>query len=463
MSVCAPALVGRLPFAARVVCTGVAVLSAVSSPAAAGAAWSVPTTVPTSAGVTSPGPTLAFTASGDSVVTWRAGLQKPDESQRAFRVHRGRSGNFGTVVKIDGLAAAPLAFANTRVATLRTRGRYGHTRLVADLGTLTSTSGPDRTLAQDASLGAYPVLGGNLHGDLAAVWSQSVGDHDHLELSLRHPGGRFGPAHALRGSGRLAFPAVAYGDRGDTVVAYQRQFVEGGRTRFSVEARLRRAHHHFGSVRVLGSSRGVASIAVTIAPTGRAYVLWTEQDGGEEANQPLTVNATVAGPSHFQFNRARRIAQSAVRARQQGAPRLIVDRAGNATAAWSRPVGAQRTQVEAATATAGHRFSTPVAVLADAILQDLAGTPGGDALLVWTGAFGSTFAPRPVRASYRSGAGGAFTAPEDIVPAPEDPGGAAAAFDAGGLPVVTWLGRPGYLGEFPPAESRFVRLGVRTP
>lgn len=442
---------------------GVVVLSAVAPPAIAGAAWSVPTTVPRSAGVTSPGPTLAFTASGDSVVTWRAGLQKADESQRALRVHRGGSGNFGTVLKIEGLAAPPLAFANTRVATLRARGSYGHTTLTADLGTLTSTSGPDRTLAHDASIGAYPVLGGNVHGDLAAVWSQSVGDHDHLDLSLRHRGGRFGPAHALRGSGRFAFPAVAYGDRGDTVVAYQREFIEDGRTRYSVEARLRRAHHHFGSVRVLGSSRGVVSIAVAIAPTGRAYVLWTEQDGGEEANQPLTVNATVAGPSHFQFNRARRIAQSTVRAREQGVPRLIVDRAGDATAAWSRPVGGQRAQIEVATATAGHRFAAPVAVVGNAILQDLAGTADGAALLVWTGAYGPTFAPRPVQASYRSGADGAFTAAEDIAPAPEDPVGAAAAFDAGGLPVVVWLGRPGYRGEFPPAEPDAVRLAVRTP
>jgi hypothetical protein len=189
----------------------------------------------------------------------------------------------------------------------------------------------------------------------------SVGGHDHLKLARRHPGAGFGPAHVLRGSGRISSPVVAYGDRGDTVVAYQRQYRSaGGRTRCMIEARLRRAGHHFGSVQRLGSSRGLAWISAAIAPTGRAYALWSEQDAGEEANERLTVNATVAGPRRFLFARARELACATVRARPQGAPRLIVDRSGNATAAWSLPVTRGAARIETAVAAAGHRFGGPV-------------------------------------------------------------------------------------------------------
>ena len=212
---------------------------------------------------------------------------------------------------------------------------------------------------------------------------------------------------------------------------------------------------------MLGTSHGVASIAAAIAPNGRAYVVWAEQDGGEEAGRALTVNATIAAPSNFRFHDARQLAVSPAAARPQGTPRVVVDDAGNATAAWSLPA-----DDGTATRRGGLRRRRALVrrsanVAAGGILQDLAGTPGGAALVLWTGNFGETFSPRAVAAAYRAPGAAAFGAAERVAPDPEDPGDAAAAFDAAGRPLVAWTGRPGYRGEFPPTEPRAVRVSQR--
>jgi hypothetical protein len=82
-------------------------------------------------------------------------------------------------------------------------------------------------------------------------------------------------------------------------------------------------------------------------------------------------------------------------------------------------------------------------------------------VVVWTGAFGPLFTPRPVQAAFRAAGSLAFGAAETVSPTPEDPFTAAAAFAGDGHPVVAWIGRPGYRGEFPPAESRAVRVSRR--
>jgi len=95
------------------------------------------------------------------------------------------------------------------------------------------------------------------------------------------------------------------------------------------------------------------------------------------------------------------------------------------------------------------------------VLQSLAGTPDGAALVVWTGGYGATFAPRPVLAAYRPRGTVGFEAPEAVSRGPEDPRDASAAFDGTGRPVVAWIGRPGYLGEFPQQERSAVRISQR--
>ena len=56
----------------------------------------------------------------------------------------------------------------------------------------------------------------------------------------------------------------------------------------------------------------------------------------------------------------------------------------------------------------------------------------------------------------------AAEAAEQVSPSPEDPFIADAAFDRAGVPVVAWIGRPGYRGEFPPAERKKVALHPRS-
>lgn len=278
----------------------IALLAAATTAAPASADWSAPVTVPGSDVPSLAFPTIAFAGSGRGLVSWRAGYPAGATSTPAYRTQRTTATSFRTPLTLENLIAAPMTFGRTRVATLRERRVSGGMGLTADLGTLTGFYGPDRTLERRATIDSQPALAGNRGGDLAAVWSVTSGDHDRLKLALRHPGARFGLGHVIRGSGRISELVVAYGERGDTVIAYQRTSrTPSGHRRYTIEARLRRAHHHFGSVQVLGSSRGFAHIAVAVAPTGRAYIVWSEQDGGEEPTSRCASTRPSRDPGTF--------------------------------------------------------------------------------------------------------------------------------------------------------------------
>jgi hypothetical protein len=420
---------------------------------AAAAPWSAPATVPQTSGASGlQGPGLSFTTTGRGLVSW------PDA-----RVELHRDGTFRTPISVPGLLGAPQTFGAVGVADLRGRTAGGRTTLDAELGTVWGFLGPDRTVARDVRLDAAPMLAGNRSGDLAAVWSQAAGDHDHVELAIRHPGHRFGLPHTLRGSGALTDVVAAVGDRGDRVVAWQRAARDSkGRLHYTIEARLQRPGHHLGSVLRLGSSRGAADLAAAIAPTGRVYLVWSEHDGGEEVNEPPAFWAAIAAPSDFSFGAAPQLLRAPAAAAPQGTPHVAVDAAGDAVAAFSLPVDNVTTMVEVATAAAGAPFGAPFPVAEEGILEDLAVGADGRAVVVWDGAHGATYHPRSVFASLRPALGSPFSAPETVSPAPEDPGDAAAAFDGSGRPVVLWAGRPGYDGGFPPQQPLALRLAVRT-
>jgi hypothetical protein len=437
-------------------------LAAASFPAHACSAWSAPETVRGSISPDVSVPSLSFAASGRAVLSWQTGILRNGTSSPAYRTERAAPSSFHSPLRDDGLATAPATYGKTRLATLNAQPDGDRTELRADLGTLTGFSGSNRVLQLARTIGLRPALASNGSGDIVAAWTVSVGDHDHLNMSLRHPGNRFGARHTIRGSGRISDLVAAYGARGDTVIAYQRAHrTSTGRTRYAVEARLRRAGHNFGSARVLGPSRGSAQIAVAIAPTGRAYVVWAEQDGGEEANEPLHVYSTVAGPTHFLFNQSRLLQTSLVKRRPQGSPHVEVDSAGNATAAWSMPTGSEDGRIEIAYAKAGRRIGRPSTLAPSGILQDLAVNRAGAAVVVWTGAYPPIFMPRPLQATYRAPKSDAFGAAEDVAPHPEDPRQAVAAFDADGRAVVAWIGRPGYTGDFPPTATSALRISQR--
>lgn len=74
--------------------------------------------------------------------------------------------------------------------------------------------------------------------------------------------------------------------RGDLVIAY---VGDNGR----VDLRVRRAGTDFGPQRTLGRQDGETSPQVAFDDRGRIAVLWTTQDGGEETELPLRVQAVV--------------------------------------------------------------------------------------------------------------------------------------------------------------------------
>ena len=179
---------------------------------------------------------------------------------------------------------------------------------MVSLASLPGTIGTRRVL--DSSVRLTDVaLAANANGQAAIAWTEDKGfvgrraNNDRLYLSLRPAGGRFGKPSVIVGSGKLAGVSVAYGARGDLLVAFERRSIGStGRTGpRRVQVRFRRAGHGFGAITDLGPHQGITDLVTAVTPAGRGYAAWGTQDGGIEANDPFNVYAAtkLAGPRAF--------------------------------------------------------------------------------------------------------------------------------------------------------------------
>ena len=291
---------------------------AAAAPAASAAPpWSVPGTVPASQAV-NPFTIAMSLGNGDRGALGYTSSVPPasgcTQIASVAGVGIGAPGSPRSLSPYD-LAAPPVAYANIHSILVQRRtldARCTTSRLAVSFASLPGTIGTRRVLDDSVRLKGV-ALAANAKGQAAIAWTEDKGyvgrraKPDRLYLSLRPAGGRFGTPTVIVGSGKLSGVSVAYGARGDLLVAFERQSISssGSTGLRRVQARFRRAGHGFGAITDLGPHQGVTDIVTAVTPGGRAYVAWGTQDGGIEANDPFNVYAATkaAGPHSFQAAR----------------------------------------------------------------------------------------------------------------------------------------------------------------
>ena len=318
-----------------------AILTLLVAAPAAGAAppWSAPRDAsPPAAFLTAPG--LVAGPGGDALLSWNTG--------EPARGHLSTLRADGTIVRHGTLGgevvARPLLRGGNRTVVLaRTRRVTKRFRtldqLTARFGTTTSPRGRVRRVGA-----AHEVFGEDqgpaiaVHGDEVAVaWVEKVGLERHRYRIAFSRGGRaFGKPQTLattelptRDSESIA---LAYGGRGDLIVAYS-----AGPRRPVVVERTRRRSGRFGSAHVLGERRPLTTLVADSNRHGAVLVAWGSQDSGEEASRPWVVRA--AKRPGLSFGPAVVLDAGGTR---DFAPRMLaanVSNDGGYTVAWNNVAG----------------------------------------------------------------------------------------------------------------------------
>jgi hypothetical protein len=369
-------------------------LLCLAASAAAAPPWSAPQPVAGSEAPPAIDPQLAFNA-GRGLLGWTA---SPDPTRVGAR-RTGRivalrdgavSGSARSLAPYD-LAAAPVAYGRTRAVVLQRRPleRFDvdraappRSRLAVAFGRMDGSLGPRRVLEDDTRISDVDIAG-NDRGDIVVAWVEDRGGAhgDRLWVAVRRPGGSFGGASVLVGSGAMEQVDVAVGARGDMQVAFTRRAIVGrglpvtpsdGRAR-RVQARFRRAGRSFDRIRTLGENRGFVNFAGAVSDRGRAYLAWGTQDIGEEADEPWRVFAAVKPAGSSRYRSAQTLDPGNGIERPTGPVAIALGPAQSATVAWSgvvvesQPTFALRFPVRTATMTSSGSF---------AALQEIPGANG---------------------------------------------------------------------------------------
>lgn len=250
-------------------------------------------------------------------------------------------------------------------------------------------------------------------------------------------------------------PSVLSDGDGDALATWRRQDGLGNRAQLGADAAFRlRGDRTFGGAHELPS---VAGAPVAYA-SSRALVATTLPVEGRGRRSRIAVRF---GRTTGRFGRARVLAVG----RSTTAPKLAVDRAGDAAVAW-----ADRGGVHVALRPRHGRFGAPMRVSRDRVRVTgsvaVAVSPRGDVLVAWADRHGRLHArTRLNRFSHRS----AFGAAERIAGAHADLASVHAAITAHGRAYLAWTGKavsgttgPRYVeAAVRPVGARHFRAAVR--
>jgi hypothetical protein len=344
------------------------------------------------------------------------------------------------------------AYAQSRAIALTDRAigspTVGRTRLSVAFGGTSGAFGAQRTIA-DASRLARPRLAVNARGDAAIAYFQDRGgDDDRVLVSLRRNGGSFGAPFQV-GHGRVRSVAVAVGQSGDVLVAWD--------ARGTIRARYKGPRSSgFQPIETIASDPTYfAQIQAAVADSGRCYLAWSAKFLTEGGSSGPVYDEVAVRPAGHRFRAAQRLERDDASRPQE--PIAIVTQGRDATVTWTGFDGAHaRVRVASTDVTA--RFGAPQDVSPagrDGVVSDLAAA-GGTRLVVWDN---GGFDANQVFAALAP-PGAPFGAAEAVSAAQEARAGRALLSP---VPTVVWTNRPA--GSHPPggiaAVQTFAQAATR--
>ncbi len=431
-------------------------LALAAAPAGA-ATWSAPETV-SERSHTFVGPLDLVPAPSAALATWTWQDGINDTGARAgFSISgRDKGGRFGPERMLPGDVVKTGTYGATRAIVLsqtslpQTGGSFPF-RIAVAFGRTDGRIGSRRTITV-APTAYLPQLGASARGSIVS-WIQITdkGRRNAVMAATRTSGGRFSRPFTLSGRGK-ADTVSAAANHGDMVVAFARN----GR----LLARVRRAGHHWGSIRELAREEGPTQwqVRTAIGVNGRVEVVWRRHQL-RRSEQPgrRSIEAAYMPAGHFTFR-----GPEVVEADGASPPVLIEAPRGFAVAYAhdAAPGAVPRVAV------ASPRFGPPLDAGPPAGgLRDVRLASGAAGLLaVWieprTGGDGDGQGRGALRAVGASG----FGEPETVTPV-ENVHEVAAAPDelVGGGFVAVWSARPEGTGpQIPIADIHtMVRSAVR--
>ena len=403
-------------------------LAAGAAAAAAAPPWSGPVAI-TEAGRTASGPLPLTSADGTTAVFYRREGGGVPGGVCSFASRKPGAAAFGTPRLLHGGCAGAVTYARRSVAamTLTSTGR-GDTYSVA-FGTTRGSFGRAKRIVSGRAV-FRPVIAGNSRGRLAVAWFEDRGTaNDRVYLRLRPPGGRFG-APILVAQDRVRNVAVAVGDRGDVLVAWD--------ARGKVRARWRgaRARSFARTETIRSRDAYFAALDAAVTSNGRAFLGWSAQflsEGGDRGPKFHQVAVRPAGAARFR--EAQLLERDDRGSIDLGNLQLVAGPGDRPFAAWTGHDG-ERAVVRVAESDDRAVFGAPVAVSpagADAHITSAARGPSGQIAVLWMTDHDT---PSDVTGAFRA-AGAAF-GPAEVVSAGENGRHGRLTFDTAGRLTAVW-------------------------
>ena len=338
---------------------------------------------------------------------------------------------FGSERAAPGNTIDIAGYAQTRAIALTARG--DRTRIAVAFGATSGTFGSQRTIASGTQL-ARPVLAVNPSGAAAVAYFQDRGvTNDRVMVSLRRAGGSFGKPFQIA-HGRVRSVAVAVGERGDVLVAWDTSTV--------IQARyMSPGAKGFQPIETISSrATAGAEMEAAIAGVGRGYVAWSAQLRTEGGTTGPVFNEVAVRPSGHRFRAAQLLEQDPANLQQE--PVVIATQGRDATVAWTGFDGANE-RVRVAATDPSARFGAPQDVSPagrDSVASDIA-IAGPTRVVVWDN---GGFDANQVFASVAP-FGSPFGPAEAVSPAQEARAGRVVIAPQ---PTIVWTNRPA--GSHPP-------------
>ncbi len=404
----------------------VCLLVLLALPAGAGAAWSAPQPIATSAtGFFAPQP--VFTGGGEAIVG--LGL----DGHFAYARLLGGAWSLRPTTTADP-AARLEAYAQSRLL-LVSRTDFPAAELLARFGSAAGGFGAARPIAAGRVALRYDVPV-NPRGDAAVAFVRSLpGGQRQVDVVVRTHGRPFGAVATIAGRLDPNAVAVALAADGTVLVAFER----AGR----VETRTRSPRGAWSAAQVLTRAAAAGHTQLSVAlgggSGGAAAVAWFSQalsEGGD--NGPAAVRVAARPGGAARFGPYVRLADYAARAPQGAGVEVVANPTGATLVGWTAAAGGHFTADVQALGGPSAVVSDPAL---DAILGSVAIAPDGGATAVWAPPLDAP-AARLMAASRTAAAGAAFSAAEPIgAPVLEIADPAVAASATGGARLVAWRAR----------------------
>ncbi len=374
-----------------------------ASPAAAAPSWLAPLDL-SAPGQHDSGPDIAVDPAGNAVAVWS---RFDGANYRIQAASKPVGGPWGAPVD---LSAPGGDAAEARVAIdLAGNAIAAWTRFDGSNEVIQAASRPlggAWGAADDLSLPGQdadePDVALDQAGNALVIWQGSDGADIIVQVRSKPAGGTWGVVIPLSEAGEDAFGAeVAVNARGDAVAAWQR--FEGADT--IAQAATMPAGAEWGSrtsLSVAGADAYVSGAAVD--PAGNVVVLWWRSNGTHQVIQAASKPAGGAWLAPTTLSLAGQTAYG---------PDLAFDQAGNAIAVWQRENDGTNFTIQSAGKPAGGAWTAPVDLSLpgqDASGANIALSPTGDAVAVWTIDGGTTSFPQGASKP----AGGAWGPPVDL-------------------------------------------------